>query len=290
MPLDETLIDQVDAQLANSGNPADGTDSFQLDATPQGSPATPAPGNEPAPAAPPTSQPTPGSAEETPQQLAARLRQEHPELAPYIDTVDKTWQRGMNQKMEELAQQRKAYEGIPAEHAPTLAQVFQLMQTDPQAAASWFQQVANSLTPQAPDGTPTDYQAPADQYQIPPQMQQEWELVRRAAYSYHEGQVKSEVENVFQKLATEEQLEIPATERDAVLQYALQRNLGIDDLSDVWRAKFGYSRIRQQGIVEGQTLRHLKEGNAPAQGLTVSPDTTSKSPQTIEDFVNLAFK
>lgn len=213
-----------------------------------------------------------GSAEDkTIQELIAKRKAEHPELADAVDAIYRELQGGYTKKFQEVADQRKQFEGIDPNDLAFIRH-FNTLQT-PQEREAFFayqQQLARSQQPnQEPAADPyadLEYELPAPVIERLRQYDALFEQQKKTEERQQEAQTRTEVDRQFTTLQSEVG-EIGVDDRNKVLQFLNARGLGVQDISLAYNHLF-QDKLKQRWIEQGHQTRQLKEGATPPPAST----------------------
>lgn len=209
----------------------------------------------------------------------------HPELAPYRKQLQGSYTRAQ----QELAEQRKAVEGLDEGSIAWVRQVTQLAQTQPQLAAQMLEQERQRMLGAAPAPPPDPFEGQVwlsdgerglhrellEQKQIVQQLQQEHAL--------------TQIHRQFDALEKEIGRPIPHDERVKTAGYCTTR--GIRDPADGWRA-MNWNAGVQMGRDQAATVVAQKSGMGAAPGGVASREAPpgDREPKTQREAIIKAFE
>jgi hypothetical protein len=234
--------------------------------------------------APQTADTAPATGEEKWSFDAAEFDEKHPDLAPYRKQLQSSY----TQRMQEVAEKQRAFEGIDEGSAEWLKTVNGLLRTDPVMAAQMLENEAKrqrSLVQQpTPEPPPIEFLSDGERYlyeqnrQLAQQLSQ-LELSRQRA----------EVEQIFAKLEQEAGRPIKFEERQRVAQWCQQTGIGNPEYA--WKI-LNYEQAVQRGRDEQAGLMQQKSsmGAAPQNVASREAPPGDRTPRTQREAIQMAYE
>jgi hypothetical protein len=253
MPENLDPIDALAAELfeldADNEDTSTGSDSSESGTPPSD---TPAEGSSP----PANDAGTTDTEDASLQELLARRKQEHPELADTVDAIYKELQGGYTKKFQTLAEQRKQLEGVDLTLVDTLRQFQQL---SPAQQVQWLEYQADLLKQsQAQDPNPQESEFAEVEGILPDWLIEEIKLNRMSRVEQQKAKIAADIERSFTALQNEVGREIPPEEREHVFTFLTKRNLAVEDIPWVYRA-LNFDKAEKIGIEKARQIREQKE-------------------------------
>lgn len=195
---------------------------------------------------------------------AAEFDQAHPELAPYR----KQLQGSFTKAQQELAEQRKAYEGVDPGDVAFLKQVSELATWNPQAAAQMLDQAKQQLLGAAPlpQGQTSQGEEPEFATDVERQLWQRLQAVEQQTEAQQIARTRAEMDRQFQEAGQQIGQEIPYEQRAAAARYCLQNGIPPTQIGMVWKGLYGFEAARKTGRSEAASVVERKAGigNGPS--------------------------
>lgn len=290
MPLDEILNDVLSEPEAPSGETPGGGEAGQPNAGNGEPPASAGAG----PAGDGAEQ---GGEAPTLEQLMEQIRKDKPDLAPYAEELQKSFQRGYTSKFEEMAAQKRALEE-QAQQYQAYAALEQLAREDPALA----RQIVLSRMGLNGEGVPvaesendpyaqielTETEALlAGQLQQVAAQQQQFQQFYEAQMRQ---QARAQVDAEFDQLGRTIGRDIPLAERETIAAFAKQQ--GILDVAQAFRAwdyDNALQRARQEGVNQGAATLQQKAGMAPPPAVAADRGgQVVEGPKNLDDVIAAA--
>ncbi len=205
----------------------------------------------------------------------AEFDQANPQLAPLRKQLQATFTR----KAMELAEQRKAIEGIDPNDLQFLRHLNQTLQYQgPQAAAALIDQVKQQWMPPAdPESQEPELEYATETERILHQKLQQMEAWQQQQV---EARNQAEIEKTFTELGREFGQEIPLEQRRAAAQICLNNGWDHRALGMAWRAQFGVEAAKRAGRSEGASVVSQKAAlTAPPSALTPPASAPAWTPE-----------
>ena len=210
---------------------------------------------------------------------------EHPELAP----IAKQFQADYTRKMQELAEQRKQFEGLDESDIAGIRNFNNLAATNPAAAADWLAQQAEALRgAQAPDPY-------ADQFFATDAERIAFERITRLEQQIQASenrQIHATVERSFDQLGQTYGVAIPVAEREQVINQMAAQGVPLGMLETFWQgqnvkrlieAAARKARDEASGVVQ----RKAGIGGAPS-GIAAREVAGTREPQSLMEALEMA--
>jgi hypothetical protein len=192
------------------------------------------------------------------------------ELVP----LAKGFQADYTRKSQELAAQRKQFEGLDPSYAQQWANLMKMTEEDPARAAAWLRSQAEWLQQQAPvaDEGETDLlqtvEPQSETERLLWEKLQEMEQQQKQFQGFYEQQVleqqKQSILSEFSALEGKIGRQLPQPERDAVMQFCVDN--GINRIEIGYRA-YAYDdavrRAEQSGVDKGAAVVTQKAAMSP---------------------------
>ena len=210
---------------------------------------------------------------------------EHPELAP----IAKQFQADYTRKMQELAEQRRQFEGVDEQSLSGLRYLNDLMARDPRAAAEALRQQAQQIEGM---GAPDPYAGQEFATEVERIQAGEIQELKTFVNEIRNEHLNASFERGFAKL--EKQYgEIPPEMRGQVARELGMRNLGVQDLEMVYKAlsfETHLTAASRKARNAASAVVQQKAGMVPGpSGIAGRESATPREPQSVREALEMSF-
>lgn len=263
----QSLTDALNARFESADRD---TSPETPQATEASAPESPAPSeSEPAADTAPDA-----TGEEEPLWNRAEFLQQHPELQP----LAKQLQADYTRKMQAIAEQRKALEGVDTAAVQWLRQFNEALATNPQQARAMLEQEQARLFGTGPQ-TPA-YEEPEEDLYVTEAERQHARDIAALKAQLAQMQQRSELAEVqarmhqqFDVLEKEAGVSLPQEQRLSIIEQMARAGVPYTQVGTFWWGTAGRDRLLQQGREEGLRLAQQKAalGAPPSAQVSAEP-------------------
>lgn len=215
---------------------------------------------------------------------SAEFLKQHPEMEPWARQM----MRDYTQKTQDLAEQRKQFEGLDEGTVAAIRYVNELAARDPKAAADWLAQQAEALrgTPAPEPYAEMEFATDAERVAFERIARLEQQLQQQQIVGIH-----ADVERRFEQLA-QAHGEIPANERQRTIDLMVMQGVPLPALETFWRGQnverliAGASRKARD---EASAVVQRKAGiGSPPSGVAAREAAGTREPQSLQEALEMA--
>lgn len=213
---------------------------------------------------------------------SAEWDSQHPDLAKYRKQLQADYTKAQQQ----LADQRKAVEGLAEDDVRWLRTVTEAARLNPAYAKTLLQQAAEQLAQQT--GTPPDpYQGMEFATDTERQLAERVQQMEQFMHEQRLNSVQQEVDRRFAELS-KQYGDIPFEQQHAVIQAMAQVNAPPAQIPLYWKGMFGIEQALRRGRDEGANTVRQKAGmSPPPAGIASRADEAPPEPQTLLEALKL---